>query len=320
MTNRTKSADLVKEFSRPFLNLLLLLVACLMLLASSGCSIRKMAVRKLGDAIASSSTTMASDDDPELIRASLPFTLKLMESLLGELPQHRQLLLTTSSSFTQYAYAFVQQDADEMEDKDLAQARAMQTRARKLYTRARDYGLRGLETRHPQFSSKLRTDPKAAVTVTKKNDVPLLYWTALAWGAIISLSKDTPDIVADLPIVSALIERALILDERFDNGSIHNFLITYEMSRTDASGDPVQRARPHFERAVELSGGQLASPFVSWAESVSVKQQNRAEFKSMLEKALAINPDQKVEWRLANLIMQHRAQWLLGRIDGLFAE
>ena len=57
---------------------------CLCLLA--GCSVRKMAVNKLGDALAESGTTFASDDDPELVKAAVPFALKLMESLLGREP------------------------------------------------------------------------------------------------------------------------------------------------------------------------------------------------------------------------------------------
>ena len=35
--------------------------------------------------------------------------------------------------------------------------------------------------------------------VTAK-DVPLMYWTAVSWAAAISLSKDNPDLIADLPI------------------------------------------------------------------------------------------------------------------------
>jgi predicted anti-sigma-YlaC factor YlaD len=40
----------------------------------------------------------------------------------------------------------------------------------------------------------------------------------------------------------------------------------------------------------------------------------------MLERALRIDPDQHPETRLANLIAQRRARWMLGRIDDLFLE
>jgi predicted anti-sigma-YlaC factor YlaD len=284
----------------------------------SGCSIRRLAVNKVGDSLASGGTTFASDDDPELVKSAVPFSLKLMESLLAENPRHEGLLLASASGFTQYAYAFVQQDADEMEDKDLAVAEEMRGRARRLYLRARGYGLRGLEVKHPGFEKALRADPKQAVVAAKTKDVPLLYWTAVSWAGAISLSKDNPNFIAELPVVEALIDRALALDEQFGDGAIHSFLISYEMSRPGGTGDPAARSRQHFERAMELSKGQLAGPLVSLAESVSVQQQDLKGFASLLSRAIAINADAKPEWRLVNLVTQRRAKWLLTRTDQLF--
>jgi predicted anti-sigma-YlaC factor YlaD len=292
----------------------LLLVA----VAAGGCSVRKMAINKVGDALASGGTTFASDDDPELVRQAIPFSLKLMESLLAESPRHEGLLFATSSGFAQYAFAFVQQDADEVEDRDLAAAQALRTRARRLYLRARNYGLRGLDVRHSGFEQALRKNPRQAVLVTKTVDVPLLYWTAISWGAAISQSKDDPNLVADIPIMEALIDRALELNESYDDGGIHTFLIAYEMSRQGLKGDPAERSRKHFERAMELSRGYQAGPLLSFAEAVSVQKQNLKEFDSLLNQALAINPDEHPECRLVNLVMQRRAKWLLSKRDELF--
>jgi hypothetical protein len=158
------------------------------------------------------------------------------------------------------------------------------------------------------------------VQQTKRKDVALLYWTAAAWGAAVSLSKDDPHLVADQPLFEALIDRALELDETFEHGAIHGFLISYEPARQGGTGDPNERARHHFDRAVALTHGQSAGPFVSFAEAVAVATQNRAEFRSLLERALAVDPDAKAEWRLANLIMQRRARWLLSREDELFLD
>jgi predicted anti-sigma-YlaC factor YlaD len=294
------------------------LACALALVLTSGCSIRRIAVNKLGDALAAGGTTFASDDDPELVKAAVPFSLKLMESLLAENPRHKGLLFATASGFTQYSYAFVQQQADELDAEDLAAATEIRTRARKLYIRARNYGLRGLELNHRGFETALRDEPKSAARRTGVGDVPLLYWTAVSWAAAISVSKDNPDLIAELPIVETLIDRALELNEQYEHGAIHSFLITFEMSRQGAAGDPEARARGHFERAVELSGGQLAGPFVALAESVAVQKQKLTEFKSLLNRALAIDPDARPELRLVNLIMQRRARWLLSRTDELF--
>jgi len=289
-------------------------------LAMSGCSVRKFAINKIGDSLANSGTTFASDNDPELVGQAIPFSLKLIEGLLAESPKHRGLLFAAASGFTQYSYVYVQHPAEEMESLDVEKSVAMSARARNLYLRARDYGLRGLETRHRGFADALRENPKTAVNAAKPADVPLLYWTAVAWGAAISLSKDHPEIVADQPQVEALIDRARELNPDYDQGVIDQFLISYESARQGVRGDFAVRCKEHFDRAVRLSDGQLASPFVSYAETVSVSKQNRAEFESLLNQALAVNPDIRPEWRLSNLIMQRRARWLLSREDELFLE
>jgi predicted anti-sigma-YlaC factor YlaD len=298
----------------------LALLAVTSSLLTAGCSLNQIAVNKLGNALAGSGTTFASDDDPDLVAAATPFSLKLMESLLAASPGHRGLLLATASGFTQYSYAFVQQEAERLEDQDVARAAQARGRARQLYLRARDYGLRGLATRHDRFGEQLRADPRGAVRSATVADVPLLYWTAAAWGAAIAISKDDPEIVADQALVEALIDRALELDERYDYGAIHGFLISYEVVRQGARGDPNERARAHFDRAVSLTGGQLASPYIALAEGVSVSRQDRREFESLLHQALAIDPNARPEWRLANLIMQRRARWLLSREDQLFLD
>jgi predicted anti-sigma-YlaC factor YlaD len=277
-----------------------------------------MVISKAGNMLATGGVAYASDDDPELVKAAVPFSLKLIESLLAESPRHKGLLLAASKGFAQYAYAFVQQDADELEAEDLAAAYALRARAKRLYLRAREYGLRGLEVAYPHFERRLRSNPQQTVGATKPADVPLLYWTAVSWAAAISLSKDDPHSVAEVPLMEALIDRALELDEEYDGGAIHSFLITYEMSRQAAAGDPAERARVHFDRAIALTQGRQAGPLVALAEAVCVQKQDLRGFESLLNRALAIDPNAYPEWRLVNMIMQRRARWLLSRRDELF--
>ena len=290
------------------------------MLAAQGCSLRKLAVNELGDALAESGSAYASDDDPELVREALPFGLKTIESLLLTSPRHRGLLTAAASGFTQYAYAFVQQDADEAEDRDLDLALATRHRAKRLFVRGRNYGLRGLDAAHPGLATSLKTEPAAALREANRDDVALLYWTAAAWGAAVSSAKDDLDLVADLPLVEALLRRALELDPSWESGALHELMIALEGGRPEAAGGSAKRAREHFELAVAAAGGGRAAPFVSLAEVVSVRSQDRTEFESLLKRALAIDPDTRPEWRLANLVAQRRARWLLGRTELIFAE
>src|SRR5229473_2659389 len=288
------------------------------LLMAAGCYVKKFAINKLGDSLANSGTTFASDNDPEFVGQAVPFSLKLIEGLLAESPKHRGLLFAAASGFTQYSYVYVQQPSEEIESEDLGKSDVLRTRSRNLYLRARDYGLRGLDAKHSGFSRTLRREPKSAVRAAKKRDVPLLYWTAVSWGAAISLSKDHPELVAEQPQVEALIDRAYELNPDYDHGVIEQFLITYESARQGAKGDFMARSKEHFERAVALTDGQLASPFVAYAETVTIQKQNPAEFERLLNRALAVDPESRPEWRLSNLIMRRRARWLLSREDELF--
>jgi hypothetical protein len=286
----------------------------------AGCSsLQHLAMNRLSDALAQSDSTFASDDDPALVRDAAPFSLKLMESLLQERPAHTGLLTATAAAFTQYAYAFVEQDADEIEARDLAAADALHVRARGLYQRARDYGLRALETRHPALREALRRAPQSAVAALGAADTTAAYWTAVAWAAAISLDKDSPDAVAELPVVTALVTRVAALEPDFDHGALDSFLISYEMGRPDRS-DPRVEARRHYERALRLSAGRKAAPHVALAETVCVATQDRREFVAQLEQALAVDAAQQPVWRLENRVMQRRARWLLARADQLFIE
>jgi predicted anti-sigma-YlaC factor YlaD len=297
---------------------LLLLVLPLWLL--TGCSLKGMAINSLGNALAEAGTTYSSDEDPELVAAAIPFALKTIESLLAEAPEHEGLLYAAVSGFTQYAYAFVEQEADFAEDEDYRRATQQRARAKRLYLRARGYGLRGLDVQFEGFAGKLREDPATALAKTKREHVPLLYWTAAAWAAATALSVDDSELTADQFQVEAIMRRVLELDERYENGSVHDFFLAFEAGRPSAAGGSTQRAREHFERAMQLSRGLRAFPLVTAAESLAVAAQDREEFEEMLQQALAIDTDAMPEVRLANLVAQKRARWLLERTDEYFIE
>jgi hypothetical protein len=52
-------------------------LAVLVLLFAGGCSVRTLAINQMGNALAGTGTTFASDEDPQLIGEALPFALKV---------------------------------------------------------------------------------------------------------------------------------------------------------------------------------------------------------------------------------------------------
>ena len=96
-------------------------------------------------------------------------------------------------------------------------------------------------------------------------------------------------------------------------------MIAFE-SRGAAQGGSLDRARTYFTRTMELARGTRISPLVSLAENVSITTQNRAEFETLLDEALAFDCDKHPETRLVNLLAQKRARQLKALAGSLFLE
>lgn len=284
-------------------------------LASGGCSLRSMAVNAIVPTLANPDV-YRSEEDPELARDALPFLLKTIESILDADPEQDEALVFACTGFTLFGNAFLQVDADLAEWDDYALALELRDRASAYYVRARDYCLRSLELRYDGIGEGLRQDPDAALTITEAEDVEVLFLLGAAWGLAISNTM-APDLVADLPAVRALMTRALELDEDYERGAIHGALIILESLPPEVGGSP-ERAREHFDRAVELSEGLDAAPYVSYATGVLQPSEQRTEWEQMLGQALAIDPDEDTSLRLLNLVNQKRAQSLLDHADELF--
>jgi hypothetical protein len=293
----------------------LLLIVCLA--GSTGCSIKTMAVNTVASTLAESGTTFSSDEDLQLVGDAIPFALKLYESLLESVPKHAGLLLSTCSGFTQYAYAYVETDAEALPSVRHAEAEALRDRALKLYLRARGYCFRAMNARFGAGTSEaLLQKPETVVARAKKADVPLLYWTAASWGAAISLGLDRPELAIDLPTVRVLADRAILLDDGWAKGTLHELFIALDSLPEVLGGNPA-RAKQHFAKAVELQKGLSPGPYVALA-SLAASDQDRTEFERLLKTALAMDPEKDPPNRLVTLVMQKRARLLLERADEKF--
>jgi len=297
------------------------LVFALILLLGSGCGALRRAVIRNAVGVFSDpygSNVFAKDDDPELIRDAFPFALKTYEALLASDPENHDFCRTTAEAFVTYANAFVQAEAERLQGVDFQRADRLRRRATRLYLRGRNYALAGLSLDYPDFEKGLREDHQQALAALSAKDVPLLFWAASGWAGAISTDVNNMSLVAELPVVEAMMRRALELDEDFEGGVIHEFFIIYEGSRLTAMGGSAERAQAHFERVESLTRGEKASPYVLLASSVAVRKQDYKMFKNLLQKALSIDPDAVPKWRLANTLAKKKAEWLLDHSPELF--
>lgn len=276
----------------------------------------------MADALSAQGDSFQSDDDPQLIQTALPFGLKVMESLLSDLPKHRGLLLAACSGFAGYGDAFVQEEADEAVDPALA--KAGHERARRLFARAQGYCLRGLDAAHPGLAAALLAgDAKrraAALAETNRDDVPTLYWTAVSWSLLIGNSLNDLHLIGQLPAAAAAAERALAIEPDWNEGTLDDFFVSLDAARGVELGGGPQKAKQVLARSIARSHGQRLGPLLSYAEGVLLKAQDRKGFEAALQEILAFDLDQPSarQNRLANALAQRRARWLAARLDELF--
>ena len=290
--------------------------------ALSACSLVKpVALKSVANALTGETSGAASaHNDPETVRGALDFALITNESLLTSLPRHEPLLKATCGMYTQYAAGFLQPEAEALQFDEFEKSQAVQARAFRLSSRGRDYCWRALEVKFKGITEGLKNDPVLALRKAKREHVPLLYWSAASLGTAISTGGlEHPDLVIDWPIVRALTERALELDESWSRGALHEIMISLE-SQDAAMGGSEERARKHFARAVALQQGLAPGPYISLAMGVSKAKQDRAEFEKLLKQALAIDPEKDPANRLITILGLARARTLLDHIDDLIVK
>ena len=290
----------------------------LTMIVSGGC-INKIAVNSVANMLSGDGAgAFSRDNDIEFVGDSIPFAIKLMESVRDAAPKHAGIREAVCSSTTQYAMVYVAWPSEVIKYDDYDGYESGQARTKKFLDRSLDNCRQALEISYPGLTTEMYSDPEAALSQVTEEDVSLLYWMGATWLARISKSKEEMDAIGALPIAAAFIKRGLELDEDWSKGALHDLAILLEPSLPMPGGN--DRAREHYARAVELAGGTLASPHVSLATSVSVVEQKKEEFVELMEKALAVDITVSPDDQLANMYAQEQARYYLNHLDDFFVE
>ena len=292
-------------------------------LSLGACSIEKLALKKAAGMLSGSSSAdvFTSDNDPDFVADALPFAIKLYETLLASLPGHDGLRLRTGSLYIMYANAFVQTPADMTPRREAETRDALLARAKNLYLRGRDILFVALEKKNPRVFRQLKDRQyEAAMAPFGREDAALLYWAALGWMAAFAVDPFDMTLGQTVPRTKAMIERVAALEPGYGNGSLDAFYVGYYGSLPAYLGGDAVKAREHFARAQAVAGGSDTSSLLALATTVSVKEQNAAEFRELLERVLAFDPESSPPNRLVNTLNRRKARWLLDHIDDLFIE
>ena len=298
----------------------LLLPAALICL---NCSVNTLVANALTSG--GTSTVFTGDSDPELVGDALPFAIKMYEALLDTAPKHQGLMFTTGTLYVMYANAFVQGPAEMLPLAQWQEREEGLKRAKQLYLRGSEILYDALEAKYRGFrraAAHEGTDQGALqpfLKKCKKEDAGLLYWAAAGGMAAYSIDILDFDLNARIPEWSAMVQRAYELDPNFGGAALDEFFILFYAALPELLGGDKERAKIHFQRALEKTGGNSAGAYVSYAQMLCVPAQDYESFKDSLEKALAIDPDADPSTRLVTIINQRKARWLLDNAYNYFS-
>jgi len=274
-------------------------------LALQACTVQSLALRSVDGLFDATVSALMSEGDLRFAESAITGNLKLLEGVVASDPSNVRYLELACMGYTSYALAFADDEP---------------SRALVFYSRARDYGIRGLQQRgipKGAFTSDEAT-MSAALRRLGASDVPLAFWTANAWGSAIRLEPDDPDAVASVPTANALMEWVKARDPDFFYGGPYLYFGVYYGSYPPAFGGRPDLSRQSFERAVASSRDRFLMTDVLYARTYAVLAQDRDLFHRLLTRVVEASPDLLPEQRLANAVAQQRARLLLAREEDLF--
>ena len=245
------------------------------------------------------------ESDLQFAESAITGNLKLLEGVVDSDPTNVRYLELACMGYASYALAFAEEDP---------------SRAVLFYTRAKAYGIRGLLLRGIPQGAFAADGPtmKAALGRLTGSDVPLVFWTASAWGSAVSLQPNEPDAIASIPTVTAMMEWVQGREPGFFYGGPSLYFGVYYGSFPPALGGKPELSRENFERARASSQGKFLMTDVLYARIYAVVTQDRRLFQDLLERVVAAPSDLLPEQALANSVAKKRARQLLARTEELF--
>lgn len=214
-------------------------LVCLLIL--SGCNLlASSASSKMAENI---SQAILNQDDPVTVRDGAPAYLLMIDGLIDGDSQNEELLLAGARLYGSYTSAFI---ADE-------------ERAQRLAGKSLSYARRALclEVAEVCEASASKLDQfELSLTGTSSVDLRVMYAYAVAWAGWVRVNSSDWNAIADLPKVTALFERCVVIDEYYDGGGAHLYLGVIKSLLPPALGGKPELARAHFEKARSLSKGE----------------------------------------------------------------
>jgi hypothetical protein len=250
------------------------------------------------------SSSILNQTDPELIADGVPAYLLLVDGFIHDSPDNEDLLSAGAQIYALYGSRFSTDPA--------AAVRHTQ--------KARSYGGRAICQVHPpacRWNGMPYEDFVTELAEVSDKDINYLYSYALGWLSYLEATSEDLSAVAELPWVEAAMERALAMDESFEQGAVHTWLGILKSLRPPALGGEPEAAQAHFERSLELSGGRDLSVKVEYARRFARLMYEQELHDRLLTEVLAA-PAEEDGYTLFNVLAKQDAEALLATSQEYF--
>ncbi|MFK7886167.1 MAG: TRAP transporter TatT component family protein [Gammaproteobacteria bacterium] len=271
-------------------------------LALSGCG--ALISRATDSAATSLSEAILNQNDPATVRDAAPAYLVLLDALVRNDPESAGSLSAASTLYAAYGVAFVDDGV----------------RAKRLTSRARDYGSRAIcahEDRFCGLNDSGFDEFNERIATMGEDDVPAFYAYAVSWLAYMRAHSDDWAVLADLPKVEAVLNTLDQQESDYEQGNIALYLGVLNTLRPPALGGKPEVGRRYFERAIELSEGRDLSAKVEFARGYARLLYDRELHDQLLGEVVAASPEAE-GLTLFNVMAQEQAQALLDSADEYF--
>jgi len=250
------------------------------------------------------SNTILNTDDLSLVESGAPAYLLMIDSLISQDPENKDLLISAAMLYTAYSDVFV---------KDMDRSRKMADKALKYASQA----ICLAESDACLIRSRSFDKFEVIVSKIKKNQVPALFALGNAWASWIMANRNDFNAIADLAHIERIMQRVIELDEPYHDGAAHLYLGTLATFLPPALGGRPEQGKQHFETAITLSRGKNLMVKVMFAKLYARMIFDRSLHDQLLKEVIAADPDVP-GYTLVNTWAQKQAAELILSADNYF--
>lgn len=281
--------------------ILLLLISTVI----GGCSMDKMLVRASIPLIEGGIHALNQEADLQLAERAIPTNLNMLEGMIRIDPDNDSLRVYAAQAYYGLGYGFNEDNRPK--------------RAVNFYLRGLKHGLHALAINgYKNIRTCSMDELEAMLKKTDDDDVGALFWAASNWAKWIDQNRDKSESLIELPKPTALMQRVLELDDTFYYGGAHMYFGVFYGGRSPMFGGNFKKSEAHFDRAREITNGDLLVADLLQAQYLSRQKMDRQDFHNRLTKIIEAPEDLYPDLTLLNQITKRKARLLLKQEERWF--